>query len=309
MPDAVWNNFVDTNAIDVYARRVASKIPLPAPRERFARVSFDILHDDPRNARPLEALELADAPDWALRDHLLGRAVHAFEPHPESVAPLKYVARALKDTCAELDHFASLPRRALSPRDRVIRQLAKEFVAKISRMSYQAIAEKAGYFRAERLRRLQRLRIDEVLFAREEIFTAPGRCWRRIVSVGELAALGRELSNCLAESSRQHAGFARRLRADRARFWVLRDHSGAGLMAVMTDPVTGRILEARGPRNAHVRHNDSDIAVLIQARGLAPLLAPAEEQDDDAGDGRAGQLFPAAAPRSWPQGVLRPNQP
>ncbi len=303
--DAAANNFVDVSPISAYARRVASRIPLAPARERFMRVSFEVLHDDPRNARPIEALELAHAPDWALREHLCGRAIHVFEPHPEAVGPMKYVARALKDTCAEIEHYASMPRKMLTARDRVIWLLAKEFVTKISRMSFEAIAEKASYFREERLRRLARLRVDEVLFDREEVFTAPGRSWRRIVSIGELAALGRELSNCLAESSRQHSNYARRLRSDKARFWVLRDHAGAALLAVMIDTVTGRIREARGPRNAHVRHDDGDIAVLIQARQLAPIGCPdTNETDDD-----IGQLLSAPRARHWPQGVLRPERP
>ena len=261
------SNFVDEGRIRAYARRVAARIPASAARDRFVRVTLDVLRADPRNARPLEPIEWAEAPDWALREHMSGRAVHAFAPNRDAVAPLRSAAGALKETCAELAFYEGAPKRTLTPRDRVIWQLAREFLSKIQRMSFDAIAEKAERFKAERGRRLAALRDDEILFVREEIYTAPGRGWRRVCSVGELSNLGIELGNCLERTSRQHPGFARRLRADTARFWVLRDTNGVALMAAMTCPVTGRIIDVRGPRNVGVAPDNADLSSLIEARG------------------------------------------
>ena len=58
------------------------------------------------------------------------------------------------------------------------------------------------------------------------------------------------------------------------RFWVLRDHMGAALMVAMADAVSGRILEARGPRNAMVSPANADLDALACARTLLPPGRP-----------------------------------
>jgi len=262
------NNFVNDTQIHLYARRVASRVPQPA-RDRFVNVSYGVLHSDPRNARPLTPDELPEAPDWAQRAFRQGRPLHVFTPHPDAVAPVRSTARALKDTVFEFNFLDTAPKKVLTPRDIVIWQEAREFLAKISRMSFDAIAIKAAKFKDERRRRMEAAADSEFWCARDDIYTAPGRGWYRVRSIGELSELGRELGNCLRRPSPQHARFAGRLKAGTAHYWALRDHCGATLMAAMADSATGRILDVRGPRNRHVTHGDPDLVILMRARRLS----------------------------------------
>lgn len=262
------NNFVNDTQIHLYARRVASRVPQPA-RDRFVNVSYGVLHSDPRNARPLMPDELPEAPDWAQRAFHQGRPLHVFTPHPDAVAPVRFTARALKDTVVEFNFLDNAPKKVLTPRDIVIWQETREFLAKISRMSFAVIALKAAKFKDERRRRMEAAADGEFWCVRDEIYTAPGRSWSRVRSIGELCELGRELGNCLRRPSPQHAGFARRLKAGTTSFWALRDHCGAALIAAMADSASGRLLDVRASRNMHVRLGDPDLAILMQVRGLS----------------------------------------
>jgi hypothetical protein len=270
------NNFTDASAIDDIARRLAARIPLAPPRMRSARLFTESLRADPRCARALSRTEAKLAPDWARRAFRDGAPVAAFEPHPEAVADLRRIARNIKEACAEFAYLSTAPKEELSTRDVVIRQLAGEFVAKMERMPLDVVAEKARFFARERAQRLKEAKANKPLFDAESVFAAPGRIWRRIVSVGELSSLGREFGNCLAKATRHHLSYARRLKLDQARFWVLRDETGAGRIVAMVETVSGRLVEARGVRNASTPLDHPDLLALLRASAAKALAAQAE---------------------------------
>jgi hypothetical protein len=271
-------NFADVSPIDAIARRLASRIPLSAPRARSTRLFYEALIGDERCVRRLSKREAEEAPDWARRALQSGLRVSAFEAHAEAITELRRIARHVKDACAEYAFLAAAPRQELSTHAVVIRQLAAEFVDKIERMPLATVAEKARFFSRERALRRKEAKANEPLFNAEAICAAPGRTWRRIISVGQLSSIGREFGNCLAKATRHHLSYARRLKLDQARFWVLRDHVGTGRMVAMVETATARLVEARGVRNAPVSLEDPDLTILLRASALRALKALADER-------------------------------
>lgn len=256
-------NVLDSAPIDALTRKMAAKIPHQGAAARFAKLAFEEMLNEKRNFRAARPDELSSAAAWARREIEAGREVAVFELNRAVVARLRRTARALADTCAELDHIVTI-REGLSARQHAIHHAAAEFIAKIDRASFEIVAARAGVFARERRRRLDEEKATLILFADAEIYAAPGRVWRRIVSVSALWAVGREFRNCLAR--RTINGYGTRLRNGSAEFWVLRDQTGKGLMVAMACGFLGRITEVRGPCNRPVSSDDPDLAHLAEAR-------------------------------------------
>ncbi len=256
-------NVLDPAPIDALTRKMAAKIPHPGASARFAKLAFEEMVNEKRNFRAARPDEVPPSAAWARREIEAGREVAVFQLNRAVVARLRRTARALADTCAELNHSETI-REGLSARQCAIHNAAAEFIAKIDRASFEIVAARARVFSRERKRRLDEERATLILFADAEIYAAPGRVWRRIVSVSALWAVGREFRNCLAR--RTINGYGTRLRNGSAEFWVLREHTGTGLMVAMACMFLGRITEVRGPCNRPVRSDDPDLAHLAEAR-------------------------------------------
>jgi hypothetical protein len=256
-------NVLDPAPIAALTRKMAAKIPHAGAAARFAKLAFEEMVNEKRNFRAARPDELPPEAVWARREVEAGREVAVFQLNRAVVTRLRRTARALADTCAELDHFEPI-RDGLSARQRTICHAAAEFIAKIDRASFEILAARARVFARERKRRLDEEKATLVLFVDAEICAAPGRVWRRIVSVSALWAVGREFRNCLAR--RTINGYGTRLRNGSAEFWVLRDQTGKGLMVAMACGFLGRITEVRGPRNRPVSSDDPDLAHLAEAR-------------------------------------------
>jgi len=257
-------NVLDAAPIDTLARRMAAKIPNQGAAIRFAKLAFEEMLRNRWNFRPALPGELASAAAWARREQEGGGQVVVFLPDRAGLTRLRRIARALADTCLEIDHVERSLAPGPAPRPRALHLAAIEFIAKIDRASFDIVATKARLFARERKRRLDEQRATLILFADEEIFAAPGRVWRRVVSVCDLWALGREFRNCLAR--RSIGGYARRLSDGSAQFWVLRDQTGKGLIIAMVCMDLQRVVEARGPFNRTVDADDPDLVRLGQAR-------------------------------------------
>jgi hypothetical protein len=266
------NNFICTAALEKMALRVAAPIPDRRAAQRYGALARHALLTDPRTALPASPEDLDCAPAWALKAAAEGRALHVFCPDPDLVSELRRGARALRDAWLEwrdLARAAAAPNDTLADtREDMVARFAGELFAKLERMPLDIACEKARWVSGERRRRKRAIRAEEKLFPIEEIFAAPGRVWRRVVSTAELAAIGSEMRNCLAARSGRHLYYARRLAADSARFWVLRDERGAVLAAVMLNAPEPRLLEAHGPRNSPINRSDPAFCALLDARGV-----------------------------------------
>ncbi len=249
------------------ARRLAAKIDNPAVSARFAKLAFEELRADPRNMRPAEADDMAGAPDWARRKHKRGEPLFVFAACRSSLARLRRVARQLQCTCAEAQHLEGLPRARLKPREAAMLDLMGAFIDKIERADFTTLDIKSRLFARERKARVDDVHAREVLCAKEEVFVAPGLAWRRVTSVLEMWAVGAEFRNCMARGSTNATAYARQLRGDVGRFFVLRDHSGKGLMVALAYPNQARIEDVRGPSNALIDPEHGCVRALAEAFG------------------------------------------
>lgn len=259
-------NILDQTPIEALARKLAEKIPHTSVAARFARLAFEQLRDDPRNFRPITALEYKRSQPWVRREVEAGREVVAFVANRSAAARLRRTALALAETCAEVSYVTSVTASA-SSRDIWLKAAATEFIAKIDRAAFDTIEGKARLFALERKNRLNELLSSKKLFDDEEIFSCPGRTWRRITSLAELWAVGREFHNCLARTSRYIGVYGRRMKDADAQFWVLRDQTGRGLVVAMACMLEKRICEVRTPRNGGVHPDDPDVVRLGEAKG------------------------------------------
>ena len=74
-------NVLDAEPMHAFTRRVARLIRAPAIAERFQRLVFARLLDDPRHFRPASDAEIAVGPGWARAAHARGNEVSLFKPH------------------------------------------------------------------------------------------------------------------------------------------------------------------------------------------------------------------------------------
>lgn len=261
-------NVLSAEPVGELAHRLASIIPDANVAQRFAKLARLQLFADKRNFRPATHRELKRAPAWAKDASAQGTVISKFVANRSAAARLRRVARRLAAVCDDIaTHACALPAQ-------------REFIAKLDRASFEAIEAKTLAFEIERKARLEQAIIAAPLYPAIEIYSSPGRIWRRIVSLEELWRAGAEFGNCLARSSRHNGGYARRMREGFSQFWVLRDAMGKGLIVLMANVAENRIVEVRGPRNAIIPFDDPDLKQLALARSL---LRPHDPSDPPPG--------------------------
>lgn len=256
-------NVLSAEPVGELAHRLASIIPDANVARRFAKLARLQLFADVRNFRPATARELKRAPAWAREASGRGAVISKFVANRTATARLRRVARRLAAICSDITCHAG-PTSTQPP----TMPAQREFIAKIERASFDTIETKTLTFETERRARIEQAKIAAPLYPVIEIYSSPGRTWRRITSLEELWRVGNEFGNCLARSSRHNGGYARRLREGYAHFWVLRDAKGKGLIVLMANVAENRIVEVRGPRNAIIPLDDPDLKQLALARGL-----------------------------------------
>jgi len=261
-------NVLDTEPMRAFARRAAQNLDNSKVAARLERLAFDALLADPRNFRLADADDLEHAPAWASAALSRGETLHVFKLHRGAAARIRTLARRLADTCKVAD--ADI---AEHPCDAAIIAAAREFLDKFGRVSIEVASRKAIYFS-----RVLALWIDhrdaEPRCQEQSVRATSGRVWRRIRSVSELRAIGREFRNCLARTTRA-AAYGRMLHDGMAQFWVLRDAQSVGLMVAMAPaPFAICFTEVRGPLNAPIACDDADLARLARAIGITQPPPP-----------------------------------
>jgi|CXWL01.1.fsa_nt_gi hypothetical protein len=257
------------------ARAIAGKIDDPVVAARFAKVAFEQLLADPRNVRAAEEADLIGAAAWARRKFKRGVPLYVFSPCQSSLARLRRVARQLQQTCDEALYLGTLGKP--SGRERMMRDLMCEFISKIVKPDFATLDVKSRLFARERKARIDLLRAAEPVCEDEEIYAAPGLVWRRLISVAQMWAVGAEFHNCMARGSANSAAYARHLRSGIGHFFVLRDHTGKGVMVALGYPNLTKLEDVRGPGNVQIDPDSPALVVLAEARGWrthAPRRAP-----------------------------------
>jgi hypothetical protein len=268
-------NVLDTDPIRAFVRRVAEKIEDPRIRARFEKLAFTYLLADSRNFRPASPQELDAAPEWARAAAAKGEVLSVFVLCQSARMRLHNVARRIAHTCqlAAMD-LETHPERFAGA------FLAREFLSKFDRASFDVVARKASYY-ASLYDNADCDGETKAACAAQSAPCANGRVWRRITSLAELRATGREFHNCLARSSRAST-YGRKLRRGFSQFWVLRDQNGAGLMVAQAP--TERPLwfnEVRGPHNAIISSDNADLQRLAYAIGILRDDPPPPSQAAD----------------------------
>lgn len=272
--------YIDIEPAESLAKRLCARIPHSAARKRFTKLLLQEFLSDATCARPLTPEEAEAAPDWVRRKCARGQTVSAFVCSDAMQRRTKAHLRLLRAAIAELAYLDSLPLSETGGAEAALRAQAEDFFQKIARMNYCDIVAKARTLARARTRRQKFARDSRRRFPSHEIYAAPGRVWARIVSVAELGLVGVELRNCLSPGSGRHARYASLLRLDAARFWVLRDHAGTAIAAVMVSVEAQRIVECGARSNARIPRDDPDLAVLVRALGLAERAATFLEPPD-----------------------------
>lgn len=255
-------NVLDTAPIQAFACRAAERIGDAAIRARFIRLAFTGLMADSRNFRPASPEELAAAPDWARKAVVKGETLSVFELRHSARMRIHDVARRVAHTCqlAATDVAANPSRISAA-------LMARAFLDTFDRISFEVMARKAGYY----ARIYDNADCDEdtkATCAAQSVLCANGRVWRRITSIAELRAVGREFHNCLARSTRA-SSYGRKLTRGAAQFWVLRDQSGAGHFVAQAPGANPQFFtEVRGPHNALVNIHHADFTRLACAIGI-----------------------------------------
>ncbi len=255
-------NVLDTDPIQAFACRAAERIDDAAIRGRFIRLAFANLMADSRNFRPASPTELAAAPDWAHKAIARGETVSVFELCHSARMRIHSVARRVAHTrqLAAIDVDAN-------PSQTAAAFMAQGFLDKFDRISFEVMARKAGYY----ARIYDNADCDQdtkAMCAPQSVLCANSAVWRRITSIAELRAVGREFCNCLARATRASA-YGRKLMRGSAQFWVLRDQGGAGLFVAQAPGTSPQFFtEVRGPRNAVVNIHHPEFTRLACAIGI-----------------------------------------
>jgi pimeloyl-ACP methyl ester carboxylesterase len=268
-------NVLDAEPARRAARRAARKIQDEKIATRFEKLAFDRLLADPRNFRLASQDEVDAAPAWARAAAQRGEHLNVCALSRGAILALHGVARQLAQVCA-LAAMAQAP----TPEDGRLIEAAREFLHKIDRVGFDLMARKARMFAGQH----QRLAAAESpLCAPGQVGATQDRIWRRITTLSELRALGRELTNCLARTSETSA-YGGRLKDGQAQFWVLRDGRGVALMAAMAP--TGDafdFIEVKGPRNTPVSRTNPDLKCLAKAILMHGDVPPASSLLADSG--------------------------
>jgi hypothetical protein len=238
------------NVIDIKPLRARARVETDQRPSHLASVSRR-LRFDRTSARPAATFRAA-------RKRILN-APGIFVLCQSARMRLHNVARRIAHTCqlAAMD-LETHPERFAGA------FLAREFLSKFDRASFDVVARKASYY-ASLYDNADCDGETKAACAAQSAPCANGRVWRRITSLAELRATGREFHNCLARSSRAST-YGRKLRRGFSQFWVLRDQNGAGLMVAQAP--TERPLwfnEVRGPHNAIISSDNADLQRLAYA--------------------------------------------
>ncbi len=261
-------NVLDPAPMRALARRAARKIADGRIAERFERLAFRRLLEEPRNFRPARGDEIEFGPDWARAAWARGETISVFNPNRAIANRLHVVARRLAHTC-EVAHGLT----ADYPICAAHISAARRFLDKFDRVSFDAAAIKALHY--SRLRAECEANRDATEVCPPKTIPATmGRFWERVPSVAKLQSAGREFHNCLAASSRA-SSYAAMLRRGIAQFWVLRDRDGAGLVVAMASLLKeAEFIEVKGPRNARINLDHPDLALLGAAIGASAHTQP-----------------------------------
>ncbi len=264
-------NVLDVAPVRKFAARAAALIPNAAVAERYEKLTFGRMLADERNFHAATYWDVKRGPTWAQEAHARDQALCVFRLHSGAANRVRTIARRIARTCSlaaldpakfatHLTHIAA----------------ASAFLEKFARADFATVSRKVLVFS-----RLYAVIEDELACQnpRAEIEATSGRIWRRLRTVSELRQVGREFHNCLARTPR-HASYGAMITRNTAQFWVLRDAAGLGLMVALvrlSDPA--RFTEVRGPRNAHIAHDNQDLALLASALSIAPPTAPSPRLD------------------------------
>ncbi|MEZ5995133.1 MAG: hypothetical protein R3C25_05210 [Hyphomonadaceae bacterium] len=261
-------NVLDIEPVRACARRASAKIPEKRIADRFERLALGFLLSEPRNFRPAGPAELRPAPDWVKRAMDRGEQVSVFKVHRSAIARMHVVARRLATTCA----VAATPETARPGYAPAIAS-ARAFLDKFDRVNFDVARQRANVF--ARLSAIWGEEIDyESVCSPASVPATCERTWRRITSLAEMRAVGREFRNCLANAARS-AGYGGALCKGLSQFWVLRDREGEGLVVLMAPlPAAQYFIEVKGPRNTRINPNHPDLRRLSVALGMAPRDPP-----------------------------------
>lgn len=261
------SNVVNPELARAFARTVSARIEDPMAARRFEKLAFLRLIGDERNLRPVDEHEWAALPEWADRARRRGDALQVFALRRGAAQSIRIAARRLADVCA----IAS-DARALDGRREAVRA-ARKFIKRISRMSFEAASRQAYAFSVLRRDWAEERDGDQICDV-AAVAATDGRTWRRVTSLRELRAIGREFRNCLSNATRRNPhGDA--LVSGAGQFWVLRDSGATGLMiAFATCSTTCRFREVKGPRNQGIDRAHPDLLLLARALGVLASEPP-----------------------------------
>lgn len=255
-------NVLDREPMRALARRASGKITDEKIAQRFERLAFRHLLEDPRNFRPARQDEIEAAPDWARAALARGEDICVFQLNRSAANRVHTVARRLAHTC-EIAHATLADNQGYAAEFCA----ARRFLAKFDRVCFDAAAVKALYY--SRLRGALCANQDATeVCERQTLPASMGRSWERVVSVAQLRKTGREFHNCLAQAVRS-SSYAAMLRGGIAQFWVLRGSDGAGLAVAMASLLRmAEFHEVKGPRNARINLDHPDLVLLGRAIGI-----------------------------------------
>ncbi len=260
-------NVLNAKPLRDFAHRAATRIPLQHVAKRFERLVYDQLRRDARNFRPARLVEIETGPAWARTAYAEGQVISTARLNPGVATRMHKIARQLANTCALAISTAK------RPADAAIIAAASAFLERLDRASFDVMALKAAYF-SRTLADMLASDDEEMCCEASVVQATCGRYWRRIASVAELRATGREFRNCIARTPRE-GSYGGMLRHGTAQFWVLRDESGEGRVVAMAPaPFATSFTEVRGPGNAHVNLEHPDLVRLARAIGVRPSSPP-----------------------------------
>jgi hypothetical protein len=255
-------NVLDAEPLRALVRRAGKKVPEGSVRTRFERLAFAHFLSDERNLCPAHAYDICIAADWAREAAERGEQLFLFKLDRSTTARVHNVARRLGAACA----LAAIDTAKQPHLTHAIAE-ARRLIAKINHTGFDVMAEKARWL-ARAYAHVEAESDFDAQCEERAVTATCKRTWRRVTSVAQLHAVGREFRNCLARAPHaQH--HACRLRDGSHQYWVLRDFEGVGLVVAMADaPLATHFAEVRGPRNSTPRGHSSDLAVLAVAIGL-----------------------------------------
>jgi hypothetical protein len=251
-------NVLNEATLRAFAQRVALKIPDERVRARFACLAFRRLHSEARNFRPATGADIECGPEWARAAAARGDQLVVFAVNRGAAQILHNLARRLAVTCklAEVAHGG--------PGVVAAAAQARSFLARFDRVSFDFAALRGRQF-AHIVSALADSRDAEPLCAPAALPATHGRCWRRVVSLSELRAIGHEFRNCLARLEADST-YASLFVQERVQYWLLRGPKGDGRMLAMVGlEGPARFMDVRGRRNAPVRPRNPDLACLASA--------------------------------------------